>query len=162
MPRIYKASNPLRPNGGFALLEMVVALAIFGLVAGLVLPRVDREPGPAALEAKAYEIAGIFRDDRNAAMMSRREVVSLIDLDRRIAISGSGGRAVRVPDSVGFDLVQSEAEVLPGGGGIRFFPDGQASGGAVTLHRGKVGYRISVNWLTAGVDVSPVVAVAVQ
>lgn len=139
-----------------------MALAIFGLVIGLVLPRVDRDPGPAALEAKAYEIAGIFRDDRNAAMMSRREVVSLIDLNRRIAISGSRGRAIRVPDTVEIDLVQSEAEVLPGGGGIRFYPDGQASGGTVTLRRGTVGYRVSVNWLTAAVDVSPVAPVTVQ
>lgn len=161
MPRTYRVNSVRSVNHGFALLEMVVALAIFGLVIGLVLPRVDRDPGPAALEAKAYEIAGLLRDDRNLAMMSRREVVSLIDLNRRLAISGSGRRAVRVPDSVGIDLVQSEAEVLPGGGGIRFYPDGQASGGTVTLHRGKIGYRVSVNWLTAAVDVSPVAAVAV-
>jgi general secretion pathway protein H len=141
---------------------MVVALAIFGLVAALVMPRVDRDPGPAALEAKAYEIAAVFRDDRNAAMLTRREVVSLIDLNRRVAISGSRSHAVRVPDTVGIDLVQSEAEALPGGGGIRFYPDGQASGGTVTLHRGKIGYRVSVNWLTAAVDVSPVAAVNTQ
>ncbi|MEJ8574483.1 GspH/FimT family pseudopilin [Microbaculum marinum] len=162
MHRIYRASRPFRPDDGFALIEMVVALAIFGLVASLVLPRVDRDPGPAALEAKAYEIAAIFRDDRNAAMLGRREIVSQIDLDRRIAISGSRSHAVRVPDTVAIDLVQSEAEVVPGGGGIRFYPDGQASGGAVTLHRGTYGYRISVNWLTAAVDVSPVAAVAMQ
>lgn len=167
MPRTFRASRPraIRPSrrdDGFALIEMVVALAIFGLVAGLVLPRVDRDPGPAALQAKAYEIAAIFRDDRNSAMLTRREVVSRIDLNQRVAISGSRSVAVRVPDSVEIDLVQSEAEVLPDGGGIRFFPDGQASGGAVTLHRGKVGYRISVNWLTAAVDVSPVAAVTMQ
>jgi len=138
---------------------MVVALAIFGLVAALVLPRVDRDPGPAALEAKAYDIAAIFRDDRNTAMLSRKDVVSVIDLKRRLAISGAGNGAVRVPDTVEMDLVQSEAEIRPEGGGFRFYADGQASGGAVTLRRGNYGYRVSVNWLTAAIDVEPVEAV---
>ena len=126
------------------------------------MPWVSREPGPAALEAKAYEIASIFRDDRNAAMLGRREVVSRIDMTRRIAISGSRDRAVRVPDSVGIELVQSDKEVFPGGGGIRFYPDGRTSGGVVTLHRGRFGYQVSVNWLTAHVEVVPVTPVVRQ
>lgn len=143
---------------GFALIEMVVALAIVGLVIGLVLPRVAREPGPAALRAKAYEIAGLLREDRNAALLSRRPVVSRIDLGRRVMVSGARGGYVRIPDSVAIDLVQSQEEAFDGGGGIRFHADGRASGGAVTLSRGDIGYRVSVNWLTAAVDVAPVAA----
>ncbi|MCT8974717.1 GspH/FimT family pseudopilin [Microbaculum marinisediminis] len=160
MIRTSRANNPPRAAGGFALIEMVVALAVVALVVALVLPRVAREPGPGALEAKAYEIASIFRDDRNAAMLGRREVVSRIDMTNKVASSGSRDRAVKVPDSVGIELVQAQTEAFPGGGGIRFYPDGRASGGVVTLHRGRYGYRVSVNWLTAHVDVEPVTAVA--
>ncbi len=164
MIRTSRASNPRptleRGENGFALIEIVVAMAIVALVVSLVLPRISREPGPGALEAKAYEIAALFRDDRNAAMMRRGEVVSRIELDRRIAVSGSRDRAIRVPDSVEIHLLQSEREAFPGGGGIRFYPDGRTSGGVVTLHRGKYGFQVSVNWLTANVEVAPVTATA--
>jgi len=149
-------------TSGFALIEVVVAMAIVALVVSLILPHIAHEPGPAALQAKAYEIASLFRDDRNAALLGRREVVSRIDMNQRLAISGSGNTAVKVPDSVVVDLVQSDHEAFPGGGGIRFYPDGRTSGGVVTIHRGTYGYRISVNWLTAHVEVAPVVAVARQ
>ncbi len=162
MIRTSRANNPRSAQGGYALLEIVVALAIVALVVTLVLPRISREPGPAALEAKAYEIAALFRDDRNAAMLARREVVSRIDMNQKLAVSGSQDRAVKVPDSVGINLAQSDREAFPGGGGIRFYPDGRTSGGVVTLHRGKYGYQISVNWLTANVEVAPVTAVTRQ
>jgi general secretion pathway protein H len=164
MIRTSRASNRRltdeRGGNGFALIEIVVAMAIVAIVVTLVLPRVSREPGPGALEAKAYEIAALFRDDRNAAMMGRREVVSRIELDRRIAVSGARNRAIRVPDSVQIHMVQSDQEAFAGGGGIRFYPDGRTSGGVVTLHRGKYGFQVSVNWLTANVEVAPVTATA--
>jgi|FEC22Drversion2_1045045.scaffolds.fasta_scaffold00093_88 general secretion pathway protein H len=141
---------------GFALIEMVVALAIIGLVMVLVLPRVAREPGPAALRAKAYTVAGLLRDDRNRALLDRRDVVSRVDLGKRVVVSGADGSYVRIPDSVSIDFLQSDQERAAGGGGIRFRADGRSSGGVLTLSRGPVGYRISVNWLTAAVDVLPV------
>ncbi|TCT06500.1 general secretion pathway protein H [Tepidamorphus gemmatus] len=140
---------------GFALIEMVVALAIIGLVMVLVLPRVAREPGPAALRAKAYTVAGLLRDDRNRALLDRRDVVSRVDLGKRVVVSGADGSYVRIPDSVSIDFLQSDQE-RAAGGGIRFRADGRSSGGVLTLSRGPVGYRISVNWLTAAVDVLPV------
>jgi hypothetical protein len=33
-------------------------------------------------------------------------------------------------------------------------PDGRSSGGALTLSRREFSYRVSVNWLTAGVRVA--------
>lgn len=161
MPRTSRATDSrCRSRAGFALIEMVVALAIIGLVIGLVLPRVAREPGPAALRAKAYSVAGLLREDRNRALLDRRDVVSRVDLANRVLVSGAGGGYVRIPDSVSIDFLQSEQERAAGGGGIRFGADGRSSGGVLTLSRGPVGYRVSVNWLTSGVDVLPVAAQA--
>jgi len=142
-------------TGGYAMIEVVVAMAVVGLVVSLVLPFIAREPGPGALEAKAYEIAALLRDDRNAALNARREVVSQIDLARRIAVAGSQNRAVRVPDSVDIHLLQSGREARAGGdlGGIRFYPDGTASGGVITLYRNGYGFQITVNWATSRVIV---------
>jgi general secretion pathway protein H len=163
MPRTSPAPDSRHAGcAGFALIEMVVALAIIGLVIGLVLPRVAREPGPAALRAKAYAVAGLLREDRNRALLDRRDVVSRVDLGNRVLVSGADGSYVRIPDSVSIDFLQSDQERAAGGGGIRFRADGRSSGGVLTLSRGPVGYRVSVNWLTAGVDVVPVVAQAAQ
>lgn len=162
MTRTSRASRQDARTAGYALIEIVVAMAVVALVVALVLPWVSREPGPAALEAKAYELAALFREDRNAAMFGRRDVVSRIDVTNRVAVSGSRGQSIKIPDSVGMDLVQADVEAFPGGGGIRFFPSGRATGGAVTLRRGSIGYRISVNWLTAKVEVEPVQVVAAQ
>jgi general secretion pathway protein H len=128
---------------------------VLGLVAGIVLPRAARAPGPIELRAAAEEIAALLRSDRNSAIRERREVLSQIDVAEGVVASTSLQRAVRVPPGVRIEFVQSSNEVRDGGeGGIRFLPDGRSSGGALSLQRDDALYRISVNWLTGSVLVS--------
>ena len=116
-------------------------------------PRVARAPGPAELGAKAQQIAAVLRSDRNAALRSRRDVVSRIDVSEGTVTSGVSGRGVTIPSGVRVEFVQSSRELGPVGGGIRFRPDGRSSGGFLTLRRGDVGFDVSVSWLTGGVIV---------
>lgn len=148
------ADDRKRRDAGFALYELILALAILALVAGIVFPRVIRPPGPAELRAKALEIAALLRSDRNAALRQRRDILSRVDLTRNAVISGSAGYAVEIPRGVATELVQSSREVLSEGGGIRFRPNGRSSGGVLSIRRGGAGYQVSVNWLTSGVTVS--------
>jgi len=148
------SSAARRRDAGFALYELILALAILGLVAGVVFPRVARPPGPAQLNQKAQEIASLLRADRNAALRHEREVRVDIDIADRQIRSGAGGRVVVIPGDVDVDLVQSSREARAGGGGIRFRPDGRSSGGVLSLRRGGAAYDVSVNWLTGGVLVS--------
>src|SRR5687767_14860228 len=85
-----RATSPTnrQAEAGFALFELVLALAILGLVAGIVFPRVARGPGPAELGTTAQEIAALLRSDRNSALRHRREVVSRIDVAQGIVTSG--------------------------------------------------------------------------
>jgi general secretion pathway protein H len=154
MPATSTADDRQRRDAGFALYELILALAILGLVASVVFPRVVRGVGPAELRAKSLEIAALFRSDRNAALRQNREVVSRIDLSRGAVVSGAGGYSVAVPGGVRMELVQSDREASAEGGGIRFRPDGRSSGGVLSLRRADVGYQVSVNWLTSGVSVS--------
>jgi general secretion pathway protein H len=154
MPATSTADDRERRDAGFALYELILALAILGLVASVVFPRVVRGVGPAELRTKSLEIAALFRSDRNAALRHHRDVVSRIDLTRGAVLSGATGYAVTVPRGVAMELVQSDREATAGGGGIRFRPDGRSSGGVLALRRGDVGYQVSVNWLTSGVSVS--------
>ncbi|HWT30841.1 MAG TPA: GspH/FimT family pseudopilin [Propylenella sp.] len=129
----------------------MLALAIFGLVAAVVFPRVVRGPGPVELATAAQEIAALLRSDRNAALRHGREIVSRIDPAQRAVISGSSGAGVAVPAGIEIVFVQSSRELRGNAGGIRFLPGGGSSGGFLSLKRGTAGYDISVNWLTGGV-----------
>jgi general secretion pathway protein H len=147
-----------RGESGFALYELLLALAILGLVSGVVFPRVVRPPGPAELREKAQEIAALLRSDRNAALRQGKEVLSRLDLgDGRVA-SGNGGQVVTIPSSIRTEFVQSSREIRGGEGGIRFRADGRSSGGVLILRRGDAAYEVSANWLTGGVLVSATAA----
>lgn len=143
-----------RAAGGIVLLELVLALAILGLIAALALPHVPRSTGPAALRAEAYRVAALLRQDRDAAIRRRADVVARLDLAARTVVAGADGRVVRLPRDIRIDLVQSDREATASGGGIRFYPDGRSSGGVVTLSRGALAWRVQVNWLTAAVTVA--------
>ena len=154
MRRTFATNSRLRDAGGFALLDILLALAVTALVAAVVLPRMTRPPGQVEMSATANEIAALFRSDRNAAIRSRRQVVSQVDLANRQILSGAGDLTVVIPRGMSVEFVQSSREARDNGGGIRFYPDGRTSGGGVTLRRDQLVFDVNVNWLTAGVLVA--------
>ena len=109
---------------GFALMELMLALALIALVAALALPRARPFDGGAALRSKAYETAALLRADRNAARRLNREVASTVDFGLRRIVSGATHDAVGLPEGVSMRLS------APDYAGFRFFPDGRSSGGA--------------------------------
>src|SRR5688500_15791533 len=82
MPVTSPADDRRGRSAGFALYELILALAVLGLVAAIIFPRLIRPPGPAELRAKALEVAALLRSDRNAALREQREILSRIDLTR--------------------------------------------------------------------------------
>jgi general secretion pathway protein H len=130
---ISSIGNRRRGEQGFALYELILALAILGLIAAVVIPRVARAPGPLELRTKAEAIAALLRSDRNAALQNGRDVVSLIDVQKGIIASGARSDWVQVPRGAKIELVQSSREARAEGGGIRFRSGGRSSGGAVIL-----------------------------
>jgi general secretion pathway protein H len=151
---ISSADEFRRAEQGFALYELILVLAILAMVAGVIYPRAVRDPGPAEIRAAAENIAAILRSDRNAALRQRHAVVSRIDVESGTVRAGAGDGIVKIPGGVKLEFVQSSRELGGAdGGGIRFRPNGRSSGGVLTLARGDFAYRISVNWLTAGVRV---------
>lgn len=153
-----EADRSLSKSRGFALIEVLLALAVLALVAGLILPRVPHEPGRGAMEAKAHEIAGLARRARNAAIRMRREVMFGWDPGRRALYSdehsGRRNRSVEIPGSVDVMFVRPSDRTAGAGDAIRFFPGGQASGGAIAVRRGPIGYEVRVSALTGRVSVN--------
>lgn len=134
-------------DGGFTLIELVLALAILSLLAALSLPSVRPGGGALAMRIKATEIAALLKADRNAAMTSGRTVVTLVDTGARRVAAGASN------DVVGWSA-QMPLHVLPAGlDGFRFSRDGRSSGGRIELGGRTGGVAVSVNPLTAAVAV---------
>lgn len=123
---------------GFTLLEMLVTLGILALCAGIGFPAVQRALAGTAFRTASARVEIAVRERRAAALRGGRETWLSAEEVARIA-RGDG----RYP-------VQS----LASQGGFRFYPDGSASGGDVTLSAARRSHRFSVDRETGAVRVS--------
>lgn len=132
---------------GFTLVEVLVVLAILGLVATVALPRLGASPG-VTLDAAARDLTGALRATRSAAIARNQPQVMMLDVERRGFTSPAGGaRSLPAEMRLALKLAAPEME-SPARGGIRFFPDGSSTGGEITLALGDRARRICVHWLT--------------
>ncbi|WP_232631084.1 prepilin-type N-terminal cleavage/methylation domain-containing protein [Methylobacterium sp. Leaf118] len=151
MPALPPRSRPHRHTGaqaGFTLLELSLALALIGLVAALALPRASPRDSGTSLRIKAYEMIALLRADRDAARARGVPVVARIDLVARALRSGASDRAVALPPRLAVRVSEGLAA------GVRFAPDGTASGGEIFLARPGLGglLAVRIDPLTATVD----------
>lgn len=145
-------------DAGFTLIEMIVVLAVLGMVAGLVLTR--GPPRSAALEMRAATnaVAQALRVARTRAIMSNGRV--MVAFDPRAATLRIGAGAPRgLPAGVTMSVITTAdlASAQPGVGGqagIAFLPDGSSSGGRVELATGARHMQVGVDWLTGRVSVA--------
>lgn len=135
-------------RAGFLLVEVLVTFAIIALVAAIVFPRLAATSGAARLKASAYDVAGVLRADRTAAMRSGQVVVTRIDLRGREVRSGQSASTVGFPDDVGLNVSYAANESTPG---VRFFPNGSASGARLTIRSKVSAYDVNVDWFTGAV-----------
>lgn len=141
-----------RDRGGFTLIELIVVLAVIGLVLALVLPNVGRGLAPYRLAATARELATALRLARNQAVAENRPT-------QFVVTSGAyglndTGHLQNVPQGVALTFLDSERTgPAPTTGTIRFYPDGSSTGGALALSAGKIRYTVLVEWLDSDVSI---------
>ncbi len=121
------AARGAHPSEGYVLLELMLALAIIGLLAGLALPRASATGGAGELRSTAARIAVLLRADRNAALRGGLPVVSDIDRQAGAVRSGAGAGVVVLPPR--YRMLVSDTLT----GGVRFDPDGHAQGGEIAV-----------------------------
>lgn len=129
-----------RPNG-FTLIEMIVVLAILGLVLGLVLARGPMHSARLDAEAAARDLASTLRLARGRAIAENRPV-SVVLAPNRYQVEGLVAHGV--PSDV----------ALAGNAVIRFAPDGSSSGGTIAVRTVNASVTIVVNWLTGRVEMT--------
>jgi general secretion pathway protein H len=141
-------------QAGIILLDVVLTLAIFGLIALLVLPTLPRGTTPSRQGAYAAQIAALMKNDRTFAAKTGREVATRVDAPNRLVTSGSGGNTVTLPSDITLDVIASNLCAGPlGSFAIVFSPDGRSCGAIVHVVKGDLDWRIRVHWLTGQVDI---------
>lgn len=124
-----------RAANGFTLLEMLVVLAIMGLLAGLAFPAMNQGVAGAEFRAATAGLELQVRSARAAAIGRGKVVPVTIETGGEILRRAPGG-PFRVPKTMQLQLPQN---------GLRFFRDGTSSGGDVVLVAGQRSFRLRVD-----------------
>ena len=162
-------NNPVSKTAGFTLLELLVVLAIAGMLVALVPAAVSAVvPGTKARTA-AFDMASTLRDARNLAISQSTPVDVVFDPESAsYAIAGSPpsdlprGMALVIQERSGYvsetrrvarqSSFDREEPVT-----LRFYPDGSSSGLDVRLGpEDGGGYLVRIDWLFGGASVTAV------
>ena len=138
---------------GYTLLELLIVLAIVGVVAAATGQLVmHRLPG-IQIDAGSAAVAAMFREARSVAIRDNREQPVVIDFDARSLQIGSAGRKYQLESNIDIALLTASSELKGDQGAVRFFPDGTSTGGRVRLSAEARSNEIIVHWLTGHVEI---------
>jgi general secretion pathway protein H len=146
----------MEPQGnqrGFTLLELLVVLAIIGLVVALVPGFVLRSQPQLDVDVAARAIADGLRQTRSEAILRNRPQAFALDVEARMFRAGDH-TPVRIDDGIALSFRSARSQLLGAGTGqIRFFPDGSSTGGLIRLVQGEARADVRSDWLTGLVTV---------
>jgi general secretion pathway protein H len=139
---------------GFSLLELLVVLAIIGLVLALVPGFMGRGQPGLGVDVTAREIADALRQARSHAMMQNRDQLFALNTEQRLFRIGGQRAPVQMNRNIEVTFQTARAETIGDTiGQIRFFPDGSATGGRIGLTLDGQHVEVVVDWLTGLVSV---------
>lgn len=139
---------------GFTLLEILVVMALMGLMYALVPPLISTSGSTTELRAAARQLAAGLRKARGHAVVSHRDATLTVDVERhRFQVTGDA-REYALPGTAALSVYTAKSEAVEEKvAAIRFFPDGSSTGGAIGIANGGAKFRVDVDWLTGNVTI---------
>ena len=99
-------------------------------------------------------VAAGLRSAQAQAITRNQERLFILDLEKRQFSLGTELLPTQLPASLTLKMKTAESEqISESEGGIRFFPDGSSTGGAITVTSGDTALSLSVDWITGRVTI---------
>ena len=137
-------------SSGFSLLELLAALTIAGFLLAVAVPSGTRFYESMQLRQAVRDSMTLFLSARQRALQSGRPQDVLVYPQQRLLRLGEETR--QLPGKFRVSVTGARELNRERAGVIRFYPEGGASGGEMTLENpGSGGTRILVDWLAGRV-----------
>jgi prepilin-type N-terminal cleavage/methylation domain-containing protein len=145
-----------RSTEGFSLVEMLVALAIISLSAGIAYNGVFWRKSRETLGTLSQKISHAAAEASLRAVSKGETTRVVVDVTNRRINGGQDTDEIAVPEPFKMGVLTG-AELIEQGtlGTIEFYGDGTSSGGEIVIEEPKGGARsVRIYWLTGAITVS--------
>ena len=141
-------------QAGVTLLELLIVIALMGIIAALVVPMFGGPVSTSELRATARQLAAGLRLARSEAVSERRETFLVVDVAGKRFKVDREAREHALPSKVELKLFTAQNDLVSENvGSIRFYPDGGSNGGHITVASGARKFDVDVDWLTGRVAI---------
>lgn len=138
------------------MLEIIAVVLVIAIVATLSPPLFSSGVSATQHRAAAREVAQMLRLARTEAVAKRTDIGVDFDLEQRTMQmpAATTRRIAKIPEGIEINLTTTAAETKnEKQASVRFYPDGGATGGRVSLKVREREYRVDIDWLTGRVSI---------